>query len=132
MDFDRAFAAAPRISRREVTLPKTPDSSPRNLAPLLLPGLLPLGVVVALATTRTRGGSVGAMALFALLAPLAVLITFKLEGRQRAARQRAYGEEKDEAQRKLDGYVAAEERQRRNLAPDQVAQVDGRSHEMAT
>ncbi|MGH3806754.1 MAG: FtsK/SpoIIIE domain-containing protein [Pseudonocardiaceae bacterium] len=115
LEFHRAFAPAPAIPRVEVVLPDQETTS-NNIAALLLSVVLPLtaGVVLAMVLKEP------AMLLFALLGPVSAIGTHLMGRRQRTARQRVYTEAKNTAKQKIEAHVAAEQRLRHRLAPDEL------------
>ena len=115
LDFDRAFAPAPALRRAEVALPAS-DETPSGVTALVVSGLVPLalGVVMALVLHQP------AFLLFALLGPVTALSSHLVERRRRSAARRQLNAARSTAQRSVTELVAAEERQRRLLAPDQL------------
>lgn len=115
LDFDRAFARSPTVKRAQVKLPAAPASSSRGIGTVLLSGALPLilGGVLAVALGPQ-------MLLFALLGPVSALGSYWVDRRQGRSRQRAFEQEKRMTQSKIGDHTAAEERLRRQAAPDHV------------
>jgi DNA segregation ATPase FtsK/SpoIIIE, S-DNA-T family len=115
LDFDRAFAPAPAVTRTEVVVP-TKDTTERGIGRVLLAGLMPMAMagVLFLATKRPE------MLLFALMGPLTGLSSHFFDRRQAKNRDRAFEKAKAAAERKIADHVVREERLRRMLAPDEV------------
>jgi DNA segregation ATPase FtsK/SpoIIIE, S-DNA-T family len=116
IDFDRAFAPAPAITRTTVELP-TEETGGGGVKAMLASAAAPVGfgVVMAVATQQVL------MLLMAAFAPVGVMITGLVERRQRRARKAAYGQARGRAEATITDAVATEERVRRQLGPDGLA-----------
>uniref|UniRef100_UPI0010413C5E FtsK/SpoIIIE domain-containing protein n=1 Tax=Candidatus Protofrankia californiensis TaxID=1839754 RepID=UPI0010413C5E len=116
LDFDRAFAPAPTISRTEVALPSAPARHATSRGAVWIPALLPV-VIGAVLFAVMRNPIVLVMC---LLGPASVIGTQVVARRQRAADDRRFETEKAAALHTTTALVAAEEKIRRVQAPDRL------------
>ncbi|WP_250286340.1 FtsK/SpoIIIE domain-containing protein [Frankia sp. CiP1_Cm_nod2] len=116
LDFDRAFAPTPTVSRTELTLPSAPSRHTASRGALWIPALLPLvaGAVLFVVLHNPL------VLLMCLLGPVSVLGTQLVARGQRAADDRRFEAEKAATLDRITALVAAEEKIRRAQAPDRL------------
>jgi S-DNA-T family DNA segregation ATPase FtsK/SpoIIIE len=115
LDFDRAFAPAPAVSRAEIALPQK-DTVPRNIVTMLVSGLAPaaMGGVMALLLRQPS------LLLFGLFGLATAAGSYLVDRHQRRSRERTYTRDKAEAERRIHALVLTEGRLNRVLAPDEL------------
>jgi DNA segregation ATPase FtsK/SpoIIIE, S-DNA-T family len=114
LDFDRAFAPAPAVRRTQVTLPAVPPKPASARGGMLISGLAPVVMGVALYFVIKSP----TILLMCLLSPVSLAGNQIVGRRARKAAERTFKAEKATAADRIAKLVAAEETARRGQAPD--------------